>query len=491
MTGAVLRSVLVGCLVMAAGATRAAEPAAPPPATEAPTPAAVEGAPQPLQASGVFPHMAVSVPEVPGSETGIGALMPWADRLWMVTYVAHIRGEGTGLFEITPDFRMTKRPESVVGTYANRMIHRPSKQCIIGPHFIDTSRRVRTCDGIKGHRLTATMTHLTDPEKMVYFLTMEGLLFEVDVASLKARQVANVKKELGIEGRCHFKGGYTGAGRVVVANNSYDELDVLGKRHDGRLAEWNGKKWTILERTAFCEVMGAQGAIFATGWDPASVLFKVFARGHWSTYRLPKASQCYDHAWFTEWPRIREVETERFLMHMHGMFYELSSLTYEGWPWALKPVSVHLRIIPYFCSWRGLTVLGGDDATACGGNLLGGQPQSNLVFLKTDDLWQFGKPKGFGGVWRDAAVKTDAPSDPFLMTGFDQKCLHLAHQADRQVTFTVEVDFIGNGSWKVYEKIVVPPEGYVHHEFPAGFGAHWVRVTSDADCTATAWFTYN
>ena len=445
----------------------------------------------PLSISGVFPHLAVSTDDVPGSESGIGALMPWADRLWMVTYVAHIRGSGTGLFEITPDLRMTKRPESVVGTYANRMIHPQSKQCIIGPHFIDQDANVRTCKAIQGHRLTATMTHLTDPAHKVYFLTMEGLLFEVDVRTLEATQLADLNKELGIRAKPHFKGGFTGQGRVVVANNSYDESDVLGKGGQGRLAEWDGKTWTVLERTAFCEVAGAGGVIFATGWDPTSVLLKVFAKGRWSTYRLPKASQCYDHAWFTEWPRIREVETERFLMHMHGMFYELSSLVYEGVPWALKPISVHLRMVPDFCSWRGLLVLAGDEATACGGNLLAGQPQSNLIFLKTDDLWQFGKPKGFGGVWRACDVKARAPSDPYLMTGFDQKVLHLANDADAEVRFTVEVDFLGNGMWKTYEILTVPPNGYVHHEFPVGFSAHWVRVTADKDCTATAWFIYN
>jgi len=67
----------------------------------------------------------------------------------------------------------------------------------------------------------------------------------------------------------------------------------------------------------------------------------------------------------------------------------------------------------------------------------------------------------------------------------------LAHQADRDVEFTVEVDFIGNGTWKTYKKIAVPPEGYVPHAFPDGFGAHWVRVPADAACTATAWFTYH
>jgi len=80
---------------------------------------------------------------------------------------------------------------------------------------------------------------------------------------------------------------------------------------------------------------------------------------------------------------------------------------------------------------------------------------------------------------------------PYLMTGFDRKCLHLAHETDADVEFTVEVDFIGDGTWKVYQKIAVPPRGYVHHEFPAGFSTHWIRVTADKDCRATAWFIYN
>ena len=28
------------------------------------------------------------------------------------------------------------------------------------------------------------------------------------------------------------------------------------------------------------------------------------------------------------------------------------------------------------------------------------------------------------------------------------------------------------------------------YECPAGFGAHWVRVTPDTDCTATAYLTH-
>ena len=63
------------------------------------------------------------------------------------------------------------------------------------------------------HRLTATMRHLTDSAGRVYMLTMEGLLFEVDVQTLKATVVVNVIEQMGIKARPHFKGGFTGAGK--------------------------------------------------------------------------------------------------------------------------------------------------------------------------------------------------------------------------------------------------------------------------------------
>src|SRR5690606_9660271 len=102
------------------------------------------------------------------------------------TYVAHMErsGSGTGLYEIDAAMNMIRRPESVVGTYANRLIHGPSHQLIIGPHLIDTLGNVRTIQGVKDHRLAATMEHLTDPANKVYFLAMEGGFFEVDVHTM-------------------------------------------------------------------------------------------------------------------------------------------------------------------------------------------------------------------------------------------------------------------------------------------------------------------
>jgi hypothetical protein len=453
-----------------------------------------EPASLPIQIKGVFPQMATVSGHANASEAGFGALLPWADRLWAISYVSHIQGSGTGLYELDENMNWRKHPASVVGTFANRMVHYPSNQGIIGPHFIDPEGNVRTADMIKGYRLTATMEHLADPENKVYFLSMEGPFFEVDVHTLESKQLFDLVEELELPNgaKAHFKGGFTGNGRVVIANNTYHEEEHLGTREGGRLAEWDGREWTILERNPFVEVYGKgpRGStygnpVFAIGWDRASVILKLFAKGEWKTYRLPKGSHSFDHAWNTEWFRIREAQTERFLMDAHGIFYELPVLIYEGKTWGIKPICYHLQIVPDFCHWRGLFVMAGNQT-----DVAVGQPQSGLWFGTIDELWQFGRPQGWGGPWWEKGVKTGDVSDPFLMTGFDKKVVHLAHDADKPVKFTIEVDFLGNGTWKTYDEISVEPKGYTHHEFPSGFSAHWVRVKVNAGCKVTVYFVY-
>jgi len=70
-----------------------------------------------------------------------------------------------------------------------------------------------------------------------------------------------------------------------------------------------------------------------------------------------------------------------------------------------------------------------------------------------DDLWQFGKPRGVGGPWKDTAVTTDKPSDPYLMTGYDKKTLTLS--ADKAVKVRVEVDITGTGFWRTWQTLKV------------------------------------
>ena len=178
-------------------------------------------------------------------------------------------------------------------------------------------------------------------------------------------------------------------------------------------------------------------------------------------------------------------------MDCHGMFYELSPWAYGNHVWGVRPISTHLWVLGDFCTFRGMLVMGADNASPSGPlNTTVGEPQSGLWFGKTDDLWQFGKPAGWGGPWWKESVRANTPSDPYLMTGFDKKVLHLAHENDATVCFTVEVDILGTGEWKPYDAFEVPPKGYAHHEFPSGFSAHWVRLRADRACTATGYFYY-
>jgi hypothetical protein len=422
------------------------------------------------------------------SECGVGALMPWADGLWAVTYNSHTptTGLGLGLYRIDESLK-SERLHLHNGTHANRFIHKESNQCFIGPYAIDMAGKWKFIPEFQNHRLTSTMRHLKDPANLVYMLTMEGLLFELDVATLKPRLVADIVKQFNIQARPHFKGGYTAQGRVVVTNNGFYEF---GDSQAG-LFEWNGTTWSALSRKPHMDVAARENmgsVMFATGWDESSVLFWACIKGNWRRYRLPKASHAFAHAWQTEWMRIREVETEHYLMDIQGMFYELQPIAFQDAIWGVKPVCQHLRIIPDYCAYRGMLALGGNQTTPnADNNAVVGQPQSGIWFGKTDDLWNWGKPAGWGGPWRKTVLKKGDTSDPFLMTGFDKKVLHLS--TDRLVNIRIEIDFLGDGSWQTYATLDVGR--YLHHIFPSGFSAHWVRLVALSDCTATAEFIYS
>jgi len=455
----------------------------------------------PANVSGVVPSLSqVADFGPPRSEVGVGCLMPWQGKLYVLNYVSHRKktGSGVGLRVIEGDFSMFIHPSAVDGTYANRYVHAPSSQLIIGPHLIDVHHNVRTAESLTEVRLCGTSRHLTDPENLVYMLGMEGELFELNVHTLETKFLFDLTKELDTPGesRCHFKDCYTNERKLIIVNNDYSEPDFLGKEKSGTLAEYDGERWTVLETKPFTAVNGLGffgRTTFATGWDRASAIMKVYTEADqtWRTYRLPKASHCWDHKWQTEWPRIRAVEHERFLMDHHGMWYELSPWAYGNQIWGVRPISTHLWVHGDFCSWKGMLVVGADNASFEGGsNGQCAEPQSGIWMGKTDDLWNLGKPKGWGGPWWEDDVTAGEPSDPYLMTGFDKKSLHLSHNAGASVTFNVEVDFLGNASWKTYAQIEAPANGYVPHVFPEGFSAHWVRVTANRDCCATAQLHY-
>jgi hypothetical protein len=453
--------------------------------------------------SGVIPHLAqVADLGPPRSEIGVGSLMPWAGKLYVQNYVSHKArsGSGTSLRRIHDDLSMEIVPETegVDGTYTNRFVHFPSNQLVIGPHVINAEHKIRTVPELRPLRVCGTTRHLTDPENLVYVLCMEGELFELNVHTLECRQVGDLNNELGTSGEfhVHYKDCYTAFGRLVVCSNEYDELDWSGERSEGRLAEYDGKSWRVLEHKPFTAVSGRHefgGTIFASGWDQASAILSVYteADNRWTRYRLPKASHTFDHKWQTEWPRIRETEHERLLLDHHGMFYELSPWAYGGRIWGVRPISTHLTVLGDFCSWRGMLVLGADNASPSSGqNPTTAEAQSGLWFGKTDDLWSFGKAAGWGGPWWLEQVTANEPSDPYLMTGFEHKCVHLENLGDATARFTIEIDFHGHGRFSAHRTVTLEPGETVTHVFPTGFSAHWARIVSDTDTIASAQFVY-
>lgn len=456
--------------------------------------------------SGVYPHLAV-FNQSPG-ECGIGAVVPWAGKLWYLTYCPHQPGGSPDkLYSMDPEGEATIHPESIGGTPAGRLIHKESNQLILGPYVIGADRTVRAVpnDKLFG-RLSAVCRHLTDPENKVYVLDMEGRLYELDVHTLAVTKLF----EKPVPG-WHGKGMYKAQGRIVVSNNgewhgggtSTAEFQVedLPESPDrlGILAEWNGTEWAIVERKQHTEVTGPgellgnvsdEDPLWTMGWDRRSCLLKVLDSGTWHKFRLPKANYTYDgdHGWHTEWPRIRRVAEGFRMMDLHGMFYrfpETFDATHTG---GIRPLSSHHQMVVDWCEWQGQNALACNHASHFDNPLLG-RCQSNLWFLEQGELESFGPKSGWGGPWIEDDVAEGETSEPFLMAGFARRILHINHKSDTAVEFVLEIDKGGNGTWQAYQTLTVKEGQNLVHSFPADLQAEWVRITPKRDVTSvTAYF---
>ena len=470
--------------------------------------------------SGIYPSLTMFNNE---GECGTGAVVPWADRLWIITYAPHKpKGSSDKLYEITPDLQQIIRPESIGGTPANRMIHKESGQLFIGPYAIDTNRNVRTItyEDMFG-RHTGLARHLTDPTNKIVFATMEEGIYEVDTKTLKPRELWGDEQVKGSPHKAnlpgyHGKGFYSGQGVYVYSNNGEHGNDAR-KRPDipsGVLAEWDGKadKWTVVRRNQFTEVTGPEGIhgssnpatdpIWTIGWDYKSLIMGVRTpETGWTFYRLPKGSHSYDgaHGWNTEWPRIREINEQDYLMTMHGTFWKFPRTFTPDNSKGITPRSNYLKVIGDFCYWKDHIVMGCDDTAKskflnkrkAKGHIAAPQSQSNLWFVKPEQLDQLGPVIGRGSVWENEAIQANQPSDPYLFSGYDIRGLHLSHQASQNATITLEVDKEGTGKWTPLKTIDVPTKGYIFTPFTAKETGTWIRITSNINLpNATAAFTY-
>ncbi len=483
----------------------------------------------PESISGIYPRLAYYNNE---GECGTGAVVPWADRLWVVTYGPHLpNGSSDKLYEVTSDYRQIVHDESIGGTPANRMIHKESDQLFIGPYAIDKTGKVRVIPyTVMPGRHTGNARHLTDPANKIYYGTMEEGFYEVDVNTLEVKELyqdGNNKKQKkndtdagpvnALLPGVHGKGLYSGQGRMYFTNNGEGTQEALRKFdvEAGVLAEWDGKDWKTVRRNQFVEVTGPGGIygnanpetdpIWATGWDYKSIILGVRdAKKGWSFYRLPKASHSYDgaHGWNTEWPRIRNVGTEsqpEYLMTMHGMFWHFPAMFTAGNSAGIRPRSAYLKVIGDFTRWNDQLVFGCDDSAQkeflnkrkAKGNIEGpGQSNSNLWFTSLTKPDELGPATAEGAVWAKESVKANEVSEPFLFSGWTNRFGWVKNEGKQPVTFTFEVDESGNNEWKTLKSVTVNAGKAVSVPFSAMEKGEWIRVKADKNTMATVSFNY-
>ena len=478
----------------------------------------------PDSVSGIYPRLAYYNNE---GECGTGAVVPWADRLWVITYGPHLpNGSSDKLYEVTSDYRQIIHDESIGGTPANRMVHKESNQLFIGPYAIDKTGKVRVIPySVMPGRHTGNARHLTDPAHKIYYGTMEEGFYEVDVNTLEVKELyqdGNRKKGIKDDTNdvlpgVHGKGFYSGQGVAVFSNNGEGTAEAL-KQFDvkaGVLAEWNGKDWKTVRRNQFTEVTGPGGIygntnpktdpLWATGWDHKSVLLGVRdAKKGWSFYRLPKASHSYDgaHGWNTEWPRIRNVGTESnpdYLMTMHGMFWRFPGQFTADNSAGIRPRSAYLKVIGDFTRWNDQLVFGCDDSAQkeflnkrkAKGNIEGpGQSNSNLWFTSFSKPDELGPATAEGAVWAKESIKANEASEPFLFAGWANRIGWIKNEGKQPVTFAYEVDETGTNDWKTIKSVTVSPGKAASVIFPAEDKGEWIRVKADKNTLATASFSY-
>ena len=478
--------------------------------------------------SGIYPHLAYYNNE---AECGTGAVVPWADRLWVITYGPHLpNGSSDKLYEITTDLKQIVRDESVGGTPANRMIHKESNQLFIGPYAINSEGGVRTIPySLMPGRHTGNARHLTDPTNKIYYGTMEEGFYEVDVHSLDVKMLyrdankngrrddTDVNPNNALLPGVHGKGLYSGQGYMYYTNNGEGTQEALRKFdvEAGVLAEWDGENWKTVRRNQFVEVTGPGGIygnpnpetdpIWATGWDYKSVLLGVRdAKKGWTFFRLPKASHSYDggHGWNTEWPRIRDIGTETtpdYLMTMHGMFWRFPGTFTVDNTSGIRPRSAYLKVIGDYTRWKDGLVFGCDDSAekeflnsrkAKGGIEGPGQSNSNLWFTSLSMPDELGPATAEGAVWAKEEVKAGEVSEPFLFNGWEKRTCWIKNGGKQTVSFTFEVDVTGNNQWGTLKEITVEPGKSANISFSSSEKGEWIRVKTDKNTYTTVSFNY-
>jgi hypothetical protein len=283
----------------------------------------------------------------------------------------------------------------------------------------------------------------------------------------------------------------------LYSNKTNFDLSVFqGEIKQGKFSQnkaYEFSKWDFNFKSGFRDstALGALKTKDIWSVDEASVILRTKD----GVLRLPKGNPKYSAKLPSGTTRvIREVESERELANICGTFYEvpLFKVGQEPLYKMMRPVATHNKQISDYNTWNGLMVMSGVKKEA--------QPSEHIYRSKDnaiglwfggiDDIWNFGKPIGQGGPWKNSEIKAEELSDPYLMTGYDKKRLEMKADKDVELSLYVHINHYLEEP-VLFKKFDLKADQKLSYEFPEGFSAHWVQVKSDQDCRATAWFVYD
>lgn len=422
------------------------------------------------------------------TEAGIGAVVPWAGKLWFNTYPAENTLESrVGLWSMDTDLRVTKERESSVTSAARIIVKR---RLFISWFVISSTGVISDITGFSPDMRPAGYAAFYGDNTYVWALSMKGEIWRITADPPYTATLVADNSALNL-------GSTQPHGKAIWASGGwlYFALNADG---GGRLARYNPDTevtellapddWPWIEVSGSYDGQGGDSRLFyAVGHDLKSIRFWMFrSSGSPAKFRLPLPSRQQLDGWQHEWMRIRQVETERFLMDAYGGFYQLSIATSNrssnGFP-LVEPVSNHARTVTDFTSWNGYLVLASNQNTPQAGDPpkypTAGQSDSGLLLTTTDALWSYGKPHGEGLWYDNEAVTAGAMSEPMLIRGYEKRSLFVSSSAATDV----EVWVYHQHRPFLHSTLTMTAGGYDRLDLPA---ADWVAIKSVSTSTLTA-----
>jgi len=381
-----------------------------------------------------------------------------------------------GLYALTEDFEL-EGPLKKGHVGFGRAHHSATDKIVIGKYIIDSEENI-TNTGKNFAAVCSPPSAIADPDK--YFLGESGeKLWRIDME--------NESVTLESDALAEMDWGIGSIGDYVFA-----PVRDTNSANRG-LWRYDGANWTRLADEQFQEAYSTTGApntLYAAGYDLKSTIFYWTKDGTTlNRYRFPVAFSGSRTVTMSSNFRMRLCQGFSVLAHIGGILYNLPAHV-NPWgtdalvPQGIKPEPIcrtRYRIFD-FANFRGLLGVAREENFPMAPRSTG-QPQSGLDFYRRPQLNNWGEPKGWGGVWNGDSVSAGETSDPFLINGFDQKTIHL--ETDTATDYTIQVDPIGDGSWKDYDTVSFSGSGYDTYIMTGD--AVWVRIKSSDAVTATAW----